>query len=840
MADPTHTPRLAAETSQAWPARLASGLAGDLRYAARRLSKERTFTAVALLTLALCIGANTAIFSMVYTLVLRPLPFPEPARIVEIYNSFPKVGFPKFPSNVVQYADFKANTTSLDAIGLWNEASVMLGDAGAAERVTLANASAEMFDVLGLRPVIGSFFTLRNSRVGEHRVAVLTESFWKSHFNEDPGVLGREMRVDGESYRIVGVAPAALGAFNAQVRFVRPVAWKPEDVVPQMRYSCSISIFARLRPGATAARTLSEVGALEQHAYDSGPPGLKAFLDSSGHRMGLGLLAKERVEPIKASLYLLQGGVIFVLLIGCVNVANLLLARANGQQSELALRAALGAGRGRIARQLLVESLLLTLAGAVLGIGLSYLAVHAINHFTARLLPNMLPVEIDAGVLAYAVAVSLAVGLLIGLLPVVHILRSNLAAVINRSSRSASSGRGVRALSSLLVTGQVAVALVLLSGAGLLIHSFANAMRVSPGFDPSDLVVGSVALPGAYQDKDKAGALQRRLVDAMQEIPGANGAALATGVPFRGGLPILALTLKDSALPKDAPQPGAFLVGVSDDYFRTLHIPLVRGRLFEATDTSKGEKSRPVYVVDERFEQRFFPGGSAVGKYFTFGGPPEKEGDWPEIIGVVRNVPHNGVEDRSNNPFVYYPLLTDTPGGLNLFLRTGRPVGDAVAVLREKLRGVDPSIPLFETGTEQQVIGDSLDNRRAVMYLLGGFAGLALFLSAIGIYGVLAYDISQRVREIGIRGAVGASSAQIVALVMREGLLKTVVGLVVGLVCAVLLSGTLTSLLFELKPTDPWAFLAVSLLLGAVAALSCYGPARRAAAIDPMEALRAE
>ena len=827
-----------ASTRESLAVRIASGMAGDLRYAARRLLKDRAFTSLALLTLALCIGANTAIFSMVYALVLKPLPYPEPTRIVEIFNAFPKAGFSHFPTNVVQYSDFKANAPAFDAVALCGSNMVMVGEPGASDRVQAAYCTAEMFDVLGIKPVIGQFFTLKNSRTGEDQVVVLTESYWKSHYNEDPAVLGKTLRVEGKACQIIGVAPRALEAFNAQARFIMPFAWKPEDVSPNGRYSCSTPMYARLKPGVPLSRGLAEVAGLEQHFYDTADPGFKSFLDRTGHKIGVGLVQAERIEDIRSSLYLLQGGVIFVLLIGCVNIANLLLTRANGQQSELAIRAALGAGRGAIARQLLVESLVLTLAGAALGVGLALGAVRAINHFTAKLLPNMLPVAIDGGVLAYTVAVAFGVGLLIGLVPVVHILRSNLAEVIHRSSRSSSGGRGVRALSGVLATGQVAVALVLLSGAGLLIHSFAKAIAVDPGFDPRNLVVGSIALPSQYNDRDKSAAFQLRLEESLREIPGVEGCALATGIPFEGNLPILALTLKDSLLPPNSPQPGAFLIGVSLDYFKTLRIQLIKGRTLDETDTAKD--ARPAFVVDERFEQRYYPGHSSIDGHFTFDGPPKKDSDWPVIVGVVRNVPHNGVEDRSNNPFVYYPLSTTSPGGLNLIVRSSRPAADLIASIRDRLRAIDPSIPLFETGTVQKAIEGSVDGRRAVMLLLVGFAGLALFLSAMGIYGVLAYDISQRTREIGIRGAIGATRGQIVGLIMLQGLWKTGVGLVVGLAGAVLLSRYMTSMLFELKPTDPWAYLTVTVVLAAVAAVACYLPARRASRIDPNTALRTE
>jgi predicted permease len=565
---------------------------------------------------------------------------------------------------------------------------------------------------------------------------------------------------------------------------------------------------------------------------------MKSFLDRTGHTMSVLRFQAKRIEYLKPSLYLLQGGVVFVLLIGCLNVANLMLARANGQQSELAIRAALGAGRGAIARQLLVESLVLTLGGAVIGVALAYGGVSAINHFTSRLLAYMEPVAIDRGVMIYTAIISVAVGLLIGLIPVVHILRSNLAEVINRSTRGSSGARGVRALSSILVTGQIAIALVLLSGAGLLIHSFANAVSVQPGFDPNNLAVGQIALPALYQDQAKATAFQRALGQALHEIAGVDDAALGTGVPFQGGVGILALTLREGTLPPNAPQPGAFLVGASFGYFHTLRIQLLEGRLFNESDAAKGH--REVYVVDEKFAQKFFPGRSAVGCHFSFGGVPAKDSDWPEIIGVVRYVPHNGVEDKSGNPFVYYPVINSVEGGLSIFVRSTRPAADLFAAVREKLRALDPSIPLFATTTMLQAMGESHNNRRAVMLLLVGFAALALFLSAIGIYGVLAYDVSQRTREIGIRGAIGASREQIVGLVMRQGLWKTGTGLLIGLAGALVLGHFMVSMLFELKPTDPWSYLLVCLLLASVAIAASYLPARRAARINPIEALRTD
>jgi len=809
----------------------------DLRYALRQLAKKPGFSAIVLLTLALCIGATTAIFSMVYALLLKPLPYPQPDRIVEIYNSFPKAGLDHFPCNVVQYADFKAHAPSLAAIAMMDRKAMMVGPEGHATRVQGATGSAENFEILGLRPVIGQFFTLKNSLVGEDKVVVITESFWESQYHRDPGIVGQKLQMDGEAYLILGVAPDSIGALDARTRFFVPYAWKPSDVNPQARYACYIAIYARLKPGATIAQAQSETAALEQRFYDAAPPGFKAFLDHSGHHLVVGGFQAEKVGGLRSTLYLLQWGVVFVLAIGCVNIANLLLTRANGRQSELAVRTALGASRWAIARQLLVESLVLSLLGSLLGLGLAWSSLHAINHFAGKLMPEMAAFTLDAGVLAFALGLSLVVALLIGVLPVVHTLRSNLVALIHRSSRSVAGNRGVRALSSILVTGQIAAALVLLTGAGLLIHSFARALAVNPGFDPSDVMTGRVALPRAYDKPGAAPAAQRRVLAGMLEIPGVESAALSNAVPFQGGLGIQALSLKDASLMHDSSQPGAYLVGASIGYFQTLHIQLLEGRLLEEQDI---DAKRDIYVVDERFEKRFFGGKSAVGQLFTFGQRYDKDADWPLIVGVVRNVPHNGVEDRSNQPFVYYPMLRHSDTSFIVFVRSTRATGDIATAVRDKLAAIDSGIALLDASTLDRAVSGSFDNRRAVMLLLGAFAALALFLSAIGIYGVLAYDVSQRTREIGVRGAIGASRGEIIGMVMRQGLLKAGIGLAIGLVSAVLLSHLMASLLFDLKPTDPWAYAGVSVLLAAAAALASYLPARSAAAIEPIEALRFE
>ena len=825
------------EPRASWFSRATSGLYSDVRQSLRQFRKSKGIVAATLATLALCIGTTTAIFSMVYSLMLKPLPFDEPERNVELYNSAVKAGLNKMPSNVVQYLDYSANATSYETIALWTQGQAMLGEDGSIERAWNARATAEIFDLLRVQPILGQFFTKQHNSPGEDKVIVLMRSYWESKFAWDPEVIGKTIRVDGETFTVIGVAPQMLEAFDARVKFIRPLSWNAAQASSGSRYGLGIMLFGRLKPGVTIEQADAEAEAIEKRYYDASPPPVRQFVERSGIIVNVGGVQAERVQPVKTTLLLLQGGVAFVLLIGCVNVANLLLVRSNSRQSELAIRFALGATRGVIARQLMVESLLLTGLGAVLGIGLAWAALRAINHFTGEMLPQALPMALDLRVLGFAVVLTVVVGVFISLIPIVHLLRTNLTVLIHSSSRGASAGRGVRAMSSALVIGQVAVALVLLTGAGLLVHGFIKALNVDPGFDPRGVVGTGITLPAAHRSSDEAArALQDRLLQAMEEIPGVSASTLSYSTPFKGGIGINALTLAEDPLPPGSPQPGAYRVTVTPGYLETMKLRLVEGRFFERGDLG-GTQTQ--YVVDEAFAKKFFPNRSAIGGRFTFGPPPQKDADWPTIIGVVRNVPHNGVEDKTGNPFIYQ-LLQGRPGGFGLYIRSERPEGDMIAAMRAKIREIDPTITMLDARKLQEAMDESFDARRAVMFLMGAFAALALFLSALGIYGVLAYDVAQRTREIGIRGAIGATRQQVVGLIMKQGLRKAVIGLVVGLIGAWLVSRTMTSLLFQVTPNDPIVYVGVSVLLLLVAALASYLPARRAARIDPMVALRTE
>jgi putative ABC transport system permease protein len=815
-----------------------TGSLTDFRHAFRLLWKSPRITATTLVTLALCIGATTAIFSSVYSLMLKPLPYQEPERIVELYSSAAKAGLNRMPANVPFYLDYSQNATSYENLALWTFFYGLVGERDAVVRVPGVRMTAEMFRILRIQPVIGSFFTKEQNQPGADKVIVLTQSYWRTQYGESPEVLGKEVRIDDEAYKVIGVAPRVLEAFDARMKFVAPLSWPRAAENPQGRYGVGIQLFGRLKPGVTAGQADAEAKTLEKRYVDAGPPPLKTFVERSGMTMNVGGVQEQRVQPVRSTLLMLQGGVAFVLLIGCVNVANLLLVRANARQSELAVRSALGAPRITIARQFLLESLLLTSLGALMGLGVAWGALRITNYYLAKMLPQSLPASLDWHVLGFAVALTVVIGLIIGLIPMIHTLRTNLAALIQSSSRSASSSRGVRALSGVLVVAQVAVALMLLTGAGLLIQSFAQALRVDTGLKAGKVVTARIALTRGHRSSDEAAnKIRERLLQAMRQIPGVTSVALAFSTPFQGGLPINAFTLENDTLPPGAPQPGAYRVIVTPGYLETLGLKLVEGRFYEEADLAPG---RRLFVVDQSFARKFFPKGSAIGGRFSFGGRPAKPEEWPVIIGVVKDVPHNGVEEKSGNPFIYQTMQGGRPGGLTMFLRTNRPTGDVVSALRSQIRNIDPALPLYEAGGLEEAVGSSFDSRRAVMLLLAAFAVLALFLSALGIYSVLAYDVSQRTREIGVRSAIGASRKQIATLFLRQGLWKGGIGVGLGLVGAALLSGSMTTLLFNVRPTDPAVYAAVSFVLIAVALLASYLPARRASRIDPLIALREE
>jgi putative ABC transport system permease protein len=809
-------------------------LARDFRFSFRSLRRSIGFSVAVIITLTLCIGANTTIMSVLYGLILKPMPFHDSGQLVEIYNSQSKTNQPKQQTSLAQYLDYKSNAGLFSGFALWKTWSYNIGEETDPERGVGARVTADYFALLGVQPLLGKFYTIEESVPGKDAVLVLTQTFWEKKFGGDPSVVGRVIKLSGQQFTIIGVAPRSLEVLNADTSLMKPFEW--QQVSPLARFSPAATLYGRVKPEVAHTAALAQLATLEKRFQEQvATAGAREFVERTGFRVGLGGVRVEQTKSVKVALLMLQGGALFVLLLGCVNVTNLMLARTNARQSELAVRQALGAGRGTLVRQVMVEGLSLVGLGAALGLALTWTSLRLINTYTTAIVREVPPIAIDGPVLGLTLLSTLFVALLIALLPVVKLWRTNLLVSLQAGSRGASAAGGMRVMSGLLVTAQVALALMLLIGACLLIRSFTRVLAVDPGFDAAHVVQGRTVFGFPGQTLEGVKTKQDLIVERMKEIPGVEKVGYTGSFPLFAGFPTNFFQIRGVANGISDTLPRAFMIAASPDYFDAMGIRLLEGRVFNSADTLP--KARQVFIVDENFARKHFPGRSAVGETFL-GRPNQKPDEWPQIIGVVTAAKLTGLEDVSGTPFVFAPM--GPAPAFSMVLRTNRPASVIVPLMREKLRSVDPGAPLYITGSLQENLDGMLANRRGVMWLLGAFAGIALLLSAVGIYGMLSYDVTQRTKEIGIRGAIGASRGQIVAFVLRQGLGKTGMGLAIGLGCAFYFSRYLSSLLFEVKPTDPLVFTGVTFLLFLVALLASWLPARRAATVDPMVALRAE
>ncbi len=808
----------------------------EIGFACRALRRAPGFTIAVLTTLALCIGPNTAIFSAVYTLVYKPLPFPESERLVSISNVAERSGGAKRPSSVAQHADFAANADRFEGFGYFSATNATVGGEDTPVRVAGMRVSANLLTLLGVRPQLGRFFAAEEQTPGKERVVVLSHFAWTTRYNSDPAIVGREIRMEGLPYTVIGVAERSFEEIFNDVEFFQPYVIWPDDLKPMTRYAGSVRLVGKLKRGVPIEAGRAQLAVLEKAFYDRlADPQARAALENAGLRLAVNPAREELAEPIKAPLLLLQGGAALVLLIGCVNVASLVLARATAKRPELAIRHALGAGRATLLRQLLAESfLLVSLAGAA-GVGVAAAMLRFMNHYLSTFVRHVPPILMDGHAIAMVGAVVALLGVVMGLVPFVWLWRGGLGSA---ETPHASAGRRSRAALGALVVGQVAVALVLLIGAGLLIHSFARVMAVKPGFDAERIVQGRVNLPGVrYKEGKDTVAMQQRILAAMKEIPGVEAAALTLdfGVQNFVAVPFL---LRDAQKPSEGAQPLVHLNRVSSDYFATMGIALREGRVFRDDDVSG--KSL-VVLVDQTFAERYFPDGNALGQEIAIGAKaPAAGAPWWRIVGVVARANLEGLEKRDGWPFVYLPFNQQPSTGFTFLVRSPRLEADITGEMRARVRAIDPALPVFATGTLQAGLDAMLGNRRALMFLLGTFAALALALAGVGLYGVLNYDVSQRTREIGIRGAIGATRRQIVAMILRQGLTRAAVGLGTGLIGAFFFTRLLRKMLFEISATDPVAYGGVAGLLLLVALLASWLPARRAAKVDPIVALRCE
>jgi putative ABC transport system permease protein len=805
------------------PTRWFEDLWQDVRFGLRMLRKNRGFTAIAILTLALGIGANTAIFSVVNAVLIRPLPFSRPDRLVRIFETNDKLHLSQFSSSVPNYLSWKEQAQSFDQMGIIGFVSLNLTGTGDPEQFNATSISPSLMPLLGLQPVIGRAFREDEEKVGSAPVVMLSEGLWKRRFGGDPALIGKTITLSGTAYTVVGITPAALAVLTTSDINV-PLTL---DLTQEKRLNHQTVAVARLKPGVTLAQAQSEMNAVSHRVGQQ-------FPEVKDWGVELSTFSRWIVgDQLRTVLIVLLCSVMFVLLIACANMANLLLARAAGRQQEIVVRLALGAGRRRLIRQLLTESSLLSLLGGFAGVFAAYWVVRALGtSLPAGLLP-ISDVHVDSSVMIFALAISLCTGILFGLAPALQTAKSDLNSVLKQGGRSGSSGaRPV--LRKALIASELALATVLLVGAGLLMQSLFRMQAVTLGYQPEHLLTFQLSPPtGRYAGTAKTWTFYKSLIDSLQSIPGVRGAAVSSGLPFGGGsytrTPMA--PLGPSKLPVGDAIPIDWRT-VSPGYFKTMEIPLLRGRLFDEHDDSN---SAPVMVVSQQTADTLWGADDPLGKVIRIVG----SGKQMTVVGVVGDV-RNTALNQDPVAATYISAAYRQLPLMDVVVRTeGNPNG-AIAGVRQKLRELDSDLPMASVRSMQEWISTSAAQPRLNSALLEVFSVVALLIAAIGIYGVLSYSVNQRTREIGVRVALGAQRGDVVRLVAREGMMIALAGIGAGLVAAFAISRVIASLLYGIQAHDLTTFAGVAVVLLFVAAIACYVPAIRATRIDPIVALRYE
>ncbi len=813
-------------------------LLAELRYALRRLRKSPVFSAIVVLTLALGIGANTAIFSVVDAVLLRPLPYERPSELVTIEHLYPSLNNLKAPVSAPGFKSYRDRTRSFSAVAVQSGWQPNLTGKGDPERLSGSRVSGLWFKVYGVAPLLGRTLLPDEDQEGKNHVVVLSYPLWQRLFNGDARAIGQTLDLNGENYQIVGVMPASFrNFFNRRTEIWTPLALKPSQLDAQTGFTNEyLSLSARVKPGVTIEQAKAEMrnfaAQLKQQFTNQFPRDWSLLVTP---------LSEKATGDVRPALFVLLGAVGFVLLIACANVANLLLARAAARLKEVAIRSALGAKAWQLGRQLLIESVLLALIGGALGLLLAYWSVKALVAFNPTNLPRADEITVNGVVMLFTLFISIATGLLFGIVPALQTVRPNLNDTLREGGRSGSADRGGQLMRRSLVVAEVALALTLLTGAGLLIKSFARLQDVDPGFEPKHLLTFNMALPKLkYPQDTQQVAFYQQALERVGNAPGVRGVGMTSVLPFGGDWSTGGFNVEGYSAPPNQPGPWGDIRVVSGNFFKTMGVPLIKGRTL---DDLRDRKDAPnVVVVDEEMVKRYWPNVDPIGKRISFGDPTkDTSSKWITVVGVVAHTKHEGL-DAEARVQLYFDFQQAGPGLLNMAFAV-RTAGDPLAAttaVRNAIHEVDRDVPLSNVKSMDQLLEMSVGQRRLSMLLLGVFAGIALVLASLGIYGVMSYSVAQRARELGVRMALGAARGNVLGLVLRQGMTLTVMGVVIGLLGAFALTRLMASQLYAVKATDPLTFTLVALLLTTIAAVATLVPALRATRVDPVVALRDE
>jgi predicted permease len=812
----------------------------DVRFSARLLFKERGFATTALLTLAICIGANAAMFSVVRSVVLKPLPVPNSSRIVAFHNNYPKASSGRGSTGAPDYFDRRAQMDVFDELALYRRQGMTLGGKDGAVRLTTLWATPSWFRLVSATPVLGRVFTEDEGEFGREQEVLLSAALWQREFGGARDVVGTSIRLSGAPYQVVGVLPADFTFLDDDIDAYIPASFGPKDTSDASRHTNNWNMIAMLKPGMGLERAKAEVDAINAR-NDARFPEIRQALHDAGFYTSVVYLQDDLIKDIRPVLLLLWGGVVFVLLIGCLNIANLVLVRASSRTRELATRQAIGAGIGRLSRQLLTETTLLASAGGVAGLLLGWGALRLMPMSGLEVIPRGREIALDPASAAVVLGAALVVGVVIGIVPLLRLRHLDVNSALRDEARGGSASRSTSLVRRGLATAQVTIAFVLLIGAGLLAVSFRQTLRLDTGFDAHGVVTGAVVLPSATYGDARLVPVAEDLVDSIRAIPGVTAAGITSTVPLSGSHND-SLTIPEGRHARA----GESLVSpdvifCSDGYLEAIGTPLVRGRVFTRADNASAQR---VAIVDERLARHFWPGQDPLGRRVyqpanadevTTPGPKTQ---WLTVVGVVKEVQLD--ELVASTPAVgavYLPTAQNPPRALGLVVRSSTDGRATIASVRKALAALDPALPLFAVRSMEDYVDQALMPRRLPMLLAGGFAVVALLLSAVGVYGVLAYGVAQRRREIGIRLALGSTAMQAFGLVFREGLAIVALGLVLGLAGLGLLRRALTAVLYGVGPFDPVVIAIVTIALSVVALMATMIPARRAARVDPARAM---